>query len=49
MTGVKSKLPTKPPSLVKKIDVSNFNDVVLVCIAPSLASPIFWLLVLISV
>ncbi|RXW25545.1 hypothetical protein EST38_g314 [Candolleomyces aberdarensis] len=28
-TGVKSKLPTTPPSFVKKIDVSNFNDVVL--------------------
>ncbi|KAJ3547460.1 hypothetical protein NMY22_g1645 [Coprinellus aureogranulatus] len=28
-TGVKSKLPVKPPSHVKKVDVNNFDDVVL--------------------
>ena len=29
-TGVKSKIPVKPPSAVAKIDVHNFDDVVLV-------------------
>jgi hypothetical protein len=29
-TGVKSKIPVKPPSAVKKVDVNNFDDLVLV-------------------
>ena len=29
-TGVKSKIPVKAPSVVKMIDVNNFDDVVLV-------------------
>ncbi|TEB33343.1 disulfide isomerase [Coprinellus micaceus] len=28
-TGVKSKIPVKPPSAVKKVDVNNFDDLVL--------------------